>query len=313
MRLTGRVFAVLTLGATTMLVMRPVAAQLYSETFVGADLAAVGWNNTSAALNAAGLFDHSGNDVSNEAATPDGIDTGAVFHFMNLNNAQAIWTTEFNPINPTVGGGVDIVWWQTEDAVSVASTIGVHVAVQVGGQWYASDRAFSTTDNQDPWQRHLLAYDPAAANWRSLTLNTEFVTLGAAPGASLSGNITGLGLVSVMEFVGAGVETVWYDYIEITSHLIPGDVNGVGGVTVDDYIIIKNNYLTNVNSRALGDLNDDGIVNVIDFREWKNNFSGPLAGIQALPEPTGAVLALLGLVGWSTMWARRRFESSLRH
>ena len=312
MRLRGRVSAILTIGAVMLLVAQPVAAQLYSESFVGADLTAVGWNNTSAALNAAGLFDHSGNSVSNEAATPDGVDTGAVFHFMNLDNAQAIWTTEFTPINPATGGGVDIVWWQTEDAVSVASTIDIHVAVQVGGLWYASDRAFSTTDNQDPWQRYLLNYDPAAANWRSLTLNTESVTLGAAPGTSLSGNITGLGLVTVMEFVGAGVETVWYDYIEIASHLIPGDVNGVGGVTVADYTIIKNNYLTSVASRALGDLNDDGIVNVIDFREWKNNFPGPLAGIQALPEPTGAVLALTGLVGWSTMRMRRHLESSLR-
>jgi hypothetical protein len=79
----------------------------------------------------------------------------------------------------------------------------------------------------------------------------------------------------------------------------------VGGVTIDDYTIIKNNYLTNVTSRIDGDLNDDGMVNGIDFREWKSNFVGPLAGIQAIPEPGGTVLALVGLVVWSSTAARR--------
>jgi hypothetical protein len=144
-------------------------------------------------------------------------------------------------------------------------------------------------------------------------MNIGSATLGATPGSALTGNITGLGLVTDMRFVGVGNESTYYDYIEIVAHVIPGDVNGVGGVTIDDYTIIKNNYLTNVASRASGDLNDDGIVNVIDFREWKNNFVGPLAGIHIVPEPIGAVLALAGLVMWSATRTRRQFDSSTSH
>ena len=314
MRLNGPWLAVLAFGAATLLLARPAIGQLYSENFVGVDLAAVGWDGTSAVVGAAGIFDHTGNNVSNEAVTPDGVDSGAVFHFMGVNNVQAIWTTEFAPINPAAGGGVDITWWQTEDAVAVASTIDVRAAVQVGGQWYASERAFTTTDFQDPWQRHLLSYNSAAANWRLLTLNTGSATIGAAPGSSLSGNITGLGLVTEMWSFGVGGETAWYDYIEIASHLIPGDVNGVDGVTMADYTIIKNNYLTSVASRTAGDLNDDGIVNVIDFREWKVNFVGPLSGIYFVPEPTSAALALVGLfLGGTAIRARRSQESTRNH
>ena len=61
-----------------------------------------------------------------------------------------------------------------------------------------------------------------------------------------------------------------------------------------------------------GDLNDDGIVNAIDFREWKSNFVGPLGGIPALPEPGGTVLALVGLVVWSSTAAQRRVKRLTR-
>lgn len=294
MRQNGYWLTTLVLG-TTLLLSRPVAGQLYSENFVGADLATVGWNNSSAAAGAAGLFDHSGNNVSNEAVTPDGLDTGAVFHYMNINNAQMIWTTEFSPINPSASGGVDISWWQSEDAIQIASTVDVHVAVMVGGQWYATANAYSTNDFQDPWLRHLVTYDPTAANWRQLTLNVENVTIGAAPGSALSGSIAGLGLVTDMKTVGVGPETVWYDYIEIAAHQIPGDANGVDGVTLDDYNIIRTNYRTEVSSRAEGDLNADGFVDVLDFREWKANYSGPLDATLAVPEPRSALIILASL------------------
>ncbi len=179
----------LTLGAAMaamLSVARPASAQLYSENFVGADFAAVGWSNTSTAQptqpNAtSGLFDASGNALPNEAITPDGLDTGAVFHYLNANGVEAITTTEFTPINPTAGTGVDILWWQTEQGISAGSVVDVHPAVMVGGQWYASQRAFSTTDAQFPWNRQLLAYSPAKANWLSLTLGTGSATFGARP------------------------------------------------------------------------------------------------------------------------------------
>src|SRR5262249_23698095 len=141
------------------------------------------------------------------------------------------------------------------------------------------------------WRRQLLAYDPAKANWLTLTLGTGSATLGAAPAANLSGNVTGLGLVTVFNTQSIGNETVWYDYIEIAPHVPLGDVKRLGGVTIDAYNIIKANYRTSVTSRAQGDLNRDGVVDILDFREWKANFPGAdsIAGL-TIPEPTACSL-----------------------
>jgi hypothetical protein len=314
-------------GAAWLVGLRPAAGQLYSENFAGfpgGDFTPLGWDDTSSLD--AGTFDATGNAITNEAITPDGLDTGCAFVYRNTNGVQAIWTTEFAAINPAAGGGVDISWWQSEQGITAGSTVDIHPAVQVGGQWYAWQRAFSTADVQSPWRRQLVAYSPAKANWLSLTLGTGSATLGAAPAVDLSGNITGLGLVTVMNNVltsydAAGVllgnqvgrETVYYDYIEIAAHDIPGDVNGVGGVTIDDYNIIKANYGTNVTMRILGDLNQDRVVNVLDFREWKANVPPAVSAGLTVPEPGGGLLALSGLAIGSRrrrMWRRARATSA---
>jgi hypothetical protein len=310
-----RLATLLSAGVAVLLAASSVHAQLYSETFPkvgpGDDpLTVAGWDATSAT--GTGMFDHVGGNILGEATTPDGVDSGTAFHYRNTNGAQAIWTTEFAPITPGVGG-VDIIWYQSEDQLVQGSTLDVHAAVMVGGQWYASERAFTTADTTDAWQRIVLPYTATAANWRLLTLNVGSATIGAAPGGNLIGDIAGVGLVSVMSHAVLGNESVWYDYLSINAHVIPGDVNGVGGVTIDDYTIIKNNYRTTVGSRALGDLNADGFVDIFDFREWKANYSGAIVVADlATPEPTGGVLACTGaalLAGAARRSAKRRRTS----
>ncbi len=101
-----------------------------------------------------------------------------------------------------------------------------------------------------------------------------------------------------------GRETVWYDYIEIAAHVTPGDVNGVGGVTIEDFNIIMANYRTNVTMRSQGDLNQDRVVDVLDFREWKANFPGAFdASGFSIPEPGGGSIAL---AAWAFGWSARR-------
>lgn len=88
----------------------------------------------------------------------------------------------------------------------------------------------------------------------------------------------------------------------------PGDANCDGIVDIpNDFAAIRNNFRLSVATRALGDLNGDGIVNFTDFREWKSNYTGPgtasLDGL-SVPEPAAGVLLLVGALGFC--WNRRR-------
>ena len=38
---------------------------------------------------------------------------------------------------------------------------------------------------------------------------------------------------------------------------------------MNDYNVIKSHFGTNVAGRALGDLTGDGVVNLLDFAQWK--------------------------------------------
>ncbi len=74
---------------------------------------------------------------------------------------------------------------------------------------------------------------------------------------------------------------------------------------------IKANFGTNVASRTFGDVTGDGVVNLFDFAQWKDNYPFPAGGSGAcsgtIPEPTGAVLIALGLpLGWGLRRLRRR-------
>ena len=92
--------------------------------------------------------------------------------------------------------------------------------------------------------------------------------------------------------------------------IVPGDVDGNGSVNAQDFNIIRDNLFTNVNSRALGDLNSDGAVNFTDFRLWKSVASAEVIasiGSFGVPEPATAGLALVA--GTALAATRRRSTS----
>lgn len=91
-----------------------------------------------------------------------------------------------------------------------------------------------------------------------------------------------------------------------TMNALPGDVDGSGGVTIDDYDIIRSNLFNNVSdgvtqTRGLGDLTNDGLVGLADFRQWKENFGGSATTV---PEPNS--LFLVATFGLITLVAFRR-------
>jgi hypothetical protein len=85
----------------------------------------------------------------------------------------------------------------------------------------------------------------------------------------------------------------------------PGDVNGDGLVNLIDFAAIRDNFRTSVASRTQGDLNGDGLVNFDDFREWKSNYAGIAPTSLTAPEPAAGALLAAGAVAL----LRRRRQS----
>jgi uncharacterized protein (TIGR03382 family) len=80
-----------------------------------------------------------------------------------------------------------------------------------------------------------------------------------------------------------------------------GDTDGDGIVELSDFNPIRDNFQKLVALRTEGDLNRDGRVEFLDFREWKTAFlsgGGSLEGLDlsflsVVPEPATGTLALL--------------------
>lgn len=195
------------------------AVSLYLEDFTdpqgdGGALSDVGWNGSdsiAAAGGSSGIFNtfHWWYNASSMASalTPSGM----------------TYTTE-NPAISTATAGLTFSWAhrlenQFDDAFGEGSGSGVGVdvrpAILIGGQWYASATPVSTGNVEGPFVTNSLVFNSAASNW--VLVNdvdgTSGVTLGAAPGGSLSGNISGVGLLSTFH----QYQTANFDFLEVTA------------------------------------------------------------------------------------------------
>ena len=98
-----------------------------------------------------------------------------------------------------------------------------------------------------------------------------------------------------------------------TIDTLAGDTNGNFVVELIDFDPIRDNWLTNTFIRSEGDLVPDGIVDILDFREWKDACIDANCASSAqirdafltLPEPTGGSLLILALTGLAAIFRRR--------
>jgi hypothetical protein len=92
-------------------------------------------------------------------------------------------------------------------------------AIRVGTDWYVSTNQLpgSGALAYPQFTNAVVPYTNAASAWRTLTIGTTNVTIGAAPGVNLNGLITGVGIVELPTFGG-------FNYNRLTiSATIPGD------------------------------------------------------------------------------------------
>lgn len=86
---------------------------------------------------------------------------------------------------------------------------------------------------------------------------------------------------------------------KLVAPLIPGDVDGLNGVTIEDFNIIRANFNQPVTDRSMGDLTGDNFVDLSDFGQWQVNAPPAVAAAAdwtVIPEPTSAILALFWLL-----------------
>ncbi len=110
------------------------------------------------------------------------------------------------------------------------------------------------------------------------------------------------------------VETFAYDFFRLGSTVDPvnvaGDVNGDTLVNAADFEIIRSNFFGVNVGRGSGDLNVDGVVDLKDFGQWKDNFGAPAGQflrqlVGAVPEPGSALLLAIGFTVAGVIRPRR--------
>jgi hypothetical protein len=335
-----------TAALAVLITASPAAAQtFYREEFDAADtLPDVGWDNTHI-----GTYDPLNGGVSMAGVVSGGSVLGDGFHWWYNNTPlqePIVAVTDASvtaagetgpPITPVpdlaITWGLRVLNYQCCGPTGFNNQDNgiptqVRPAVQMeNGNWYASAQVFLTPDvpgadgEATPYDEYSLPFSYTAANWRNLTLNTfvpmmaepQGATIGGTPGSDLSGDIIGVGWAMTFSQRTA----VHMNFIEIGVPPIPGDTNNDGDVDIDDFETIRGNFGMIDALRSDGDLTSggpggrpDGIVDLYDFGQWKDNFPFPGAGSgsignQSVPEPASALLIAMSLL---TTWriARRR-------
>jgi hypothetical protein len=180
--------------------------------------------------------------------------------------------------------------------------------------------------------------DGAAAGVLAYTAHwTTAPTVGGTPTFALADTRMLLGKAGTATANSAGQATVYFDdlpgtgsnnrtwfdgvaYIAAGTALPAfGDLNGVGGITLADYQILRDNLLTDLTTTdiaaayRLGDMTADLDVDYVDFIAFRTAYDavhgvGSLsAAIAQAPEPSGALLGLLaGGLSLSAMKVRAR-------
>jgi hypothetical protein len=211
---------------TELVVTNPALGVLYSETlpFIGPlpgnfPITSEGWSEAVPG-SPFPLFQRIGSDA-------------AAFAFLGSANTVIYYTTSASDTNQAglpfpnikLGSYPDLTFSVDIAPTFSASNVTASIAVQLnGGSWYvaSSPLPVPTSSDSPTYSTYTSAFNPAAANWKNLSINANNATIGATASSNLSGAMTGFGLVFVT--VGSG-GTFNFDNILVTG-------TGLGGINV---------------------------------------------------------------------------------
>ncbi len=212
---------------TELTVTNAPIGQLYSETFpyvgpvAGTDdpIGRSGW------VQAVSV---GGNSVFEVGLTSD----GAVFAFRGAADTTAYYTTSTNDTNQAgvAFPNINLAFYPPSSlniSVDIApqtnsANVTAYLAVEIGTNWYVAATPLPTpTVDSSTFATYTTAFNPAAANWKNLSISGTGALIGSAAASDLKGTMTGAGLVFVT--VGAG-GTLNFDNFIITGP-------GIGGIT----------------------------------------------------------------------------------
>jgi PEP-CTERM motif len=253
------------------------------------------------------------NAGTNSDGTTTALPRGIHYMLNGIGTPLLSMTPEYTVDVDQYESGSIVFSWYEGNADATATQ---QLAVEVGGSWYAHATPKltpTTTLGQFTTNAVLqqVTYDPAAANWLQInfdgsydtgtdmgTDSTTALSLGAAPGADLSGSITAFG----MYVTGPGTRRFDTFQIDATpigpACSIAGDFSCNGSVENADLTLLLNNWAATVPPTPNGWLGPAPTAPAVDNDELTallNTWGQTSGGNNTVPEPASAALVLVGL------------------
>lgn len=115
-----------------------------------------------------------------------------------------------------------------DGAGQVAGAVSVYWAIAINGIWYCSaqPQAIDLSAQGNPYQTYEYGFNPAAANWNTVTITGSGAIIGGPASGALAGTITGAGLV-IAHNDSTGSSMNFQDF-EITTNSAVGTPPSIG-------------------------------------------------------------------------------------
>ena len=190
------------------------------STLANIPITGAGWVSSASASTGVGIFQATGTGG-----------TGDVFSYAPSATTNVYYTTDTNDIglsglpfvdiNPANYPAVTFQAGLTPGNIQgeASNALSVYWAVSMGGTWYCSAHPQSIVLTAINYENYQYAFNPASTNWDNLTITGSGGIIGSQASSTLTGNITGAGLV-VAHNDGTGSDLNFQNFEIITDSFV---------------------------------------------------------------------------------------------